>query len=100
MVFGLDDAALAALATVTAASIKGGVDAAGSSSQSSAQAKGSKRQAKESKRQTLADMYNKALQREFDLYRFNQEQSGTNTARRNAALQETANGFSRSLLGR
>lgn len=92
----MDPATIAALATVTAAAFQGGGAAMGGS----AQGKAMKKQAKETKRQTLADMYNKALQREFDLYRFNQEQSGTNTARRNAALQETANGFSRSLLGR
>lgn len=92
----MDPATIAALATVTAAALQGGGQAMGGASQ----AKAMKKQAKENKRQTLADMYNKALQREFDLYRFNQEQSGTNTARRNAALQETANGFSRSIIGR
>lgn len=92
----MEPATMAALATVTAAALQGGGSALGGASQ----AKAMKKQAKETKRQTLADMYNKALQREFDLYRFGQEQGGTNTARRNAALQETANGFSRSLLGR
>lgn len=96
MVFGIDDAALAALATVTAASIQG----AGSAMGGASSAKAEKKKAKEMKRQTLADMYNKALQREFDLFRHEQEMGGTNTARRAAALQEMANGFSRSLLGR
>lgn len=93
MVFGIDDAALAALATVTASAVSGGMGAGASD-------KKTKKEAKESKRQTLADMYNKALQREFDLHRFSQEQEGTNTARRAAALQEMANGFSRALGGR
>lgn len=93
MVFGIDDAALAALATVAAASIKGGSDAMSSS----AAAKAKKREAKEMKRQTLADMYNKALQRQLEFSKFNQEQEGTNTARRVAALQEMANGFTRAL---
>lgn len=92
----MDPATIAALATVTAAALQGGGSAMGGA----ASAKAQKKQAKETKRQTLADMYNKALQREFDLHRFGQEQSGTNTARRSAALQETANGFSRSLTGR
>ncbi len=92
----MDPATIAALATVTAAALQGGGAAMGGA----ASAKAQKKQAKETKRQTLADMYNKALQREFDTYRFSQEQGGTNTARRNAALQETANGFSRSLIGR
>lgn len=92
----MDPATITAIAAVTAAALKGGGDAMAGS----AQGKGLKRQAKESKRQTLADMYNKALQREMDLFKFNQEQGGTNTARRAAALQETSNGFTRALTGR
>ena len=93
MVFGIDDAAIAALATVTAGALQGGGSAMGGI----AQGKATKRGAKETKRQTLADMYNKALQREFDLFRFEQEQGGNNTARRTAAMQEAANGFTRAL---
>jgi hypothetical protein len=93
MVFGLDDAAIAALATVAA----GALQAGGSAMGGAANAKAAKKQAKEMKRQTLADMYNKALQRQLDYFKFNQEQEGTNTARRTAALQEMANGFTRAL---
>ncbi len=92
----MEPATMTALAAITSAALQG----LGSGFGGAAQAKAEKRKAKEMKRQTLADMYNKALQREFDLYRFGQEQGGANTARRAAALQETANGFSRSLLGR
>lgn len=93
MVFGIDDAAIAALATVTAGALQGGGAAMGGA----AQGRAMKKQAKETKRQTLADLYKSALQREFDLYRFGQEQGGNNTARRAAALQEAANGFTRAL---
>lgn len=86
MVIGIDDAALAALATVVAGGVQGGMSASGS-----------KKTAKETKRQTLADMYNKALQRQMDQYKFAQENSGNNTARRAAALQETSNQFGRAL---
>lgn len=89
-----------ATATIIAASIAAAAKGTGDAMSSSASAKAEKRKAKEMKRQTLADMYNKALGRELDLYKFNQEQSGTNTARRNAALQESANAFIRSLTGR
>lgn len=86
-------ATIAALATIAASGIKAASEAHGAQ----AGKKGSKRQAKESRRQTLADMYNKALQRELDVYKHNQEQGAGTAARRAAALQETASGFTRAL---
>lgn len=90
----MNPAIIAALATITASAAQGGGQALSGASSARAE----KKRAKESKRQTLADMYNKALQRQFDQYRFDREQDANSTSRRSSALQDTANGFSRSLL--
>lgn len=88
-----------ATATIIAASIAAAAQGAGSGMGAAAQKKAAKRQAKETKRQTLADMYNKALQRELELFKSTSEQSGLNAARRASLLQDTASGFRQSLLG-
>lgn len=87
-------------ATIIAASLAAAAQGASGAMGSASNAKAEKRKAKEMKRQTLADMYNKALGRELDLYKFTKENESTNTARRSAALQESANAFIRSLTGR
>lgn len=83
-------------ATIISSSFEG----LGSGMQAGASKAAGKKQAKEMKRATLADMLNKALGRELDLYKFTSEQGGINTGRRAAALQETANSFIRALTGR
>ena len=93
MVFGVDDLALA---TLLAGGLTAGATAAGGASS----AKARKKEAKESKRQTLADMYNKALERQLSQSKFSQEQGGNTAARRASLLQEMASGFSKNLTGR
>lgn len=87
-------------AVISSSAISAGAQG-GSAAMSNAQAdKQSKRAAKENKRKTLAELYRDALKREMDTKRFATEQSGLNTARRQQALQETSNGFTRALQGK
>ncbi len=92
----MDPATMTALATVASSALQG----AGSMFGGGAQAKAAKKEAKEMKRQTLADILNKALGRELDLYKFTKEQESGMTKSKMAALQEAANGFTRALTGR
>lgn len=85
--------------SIIAASIAAAAQGAGSAMGASASGKAAKREAKENKRKTLADMYNKALQRELELYKHSSEQGGLNSARRASILQDTASGFRQALLG-
>lgn len=88
-----------ATATLIAASLAAAAQGASSGMGAAASKKAAKRQAKEDKRATLADMYNKALAREMDMYKFYSEQGGLNAARRADLLQDAASGFRQSLLG-
>lgn len=62
------------------------------------QAGASKKTKKEAKRQTLADMLNKALAREFDLNRFISSHGGEMAFNRGKALRSTANEFTKSMM--
>jgi hypothetical protein len=88
-----------ATASLIAASIAAASQGASAGMSAAATKKAAKRQAKEDKRATLADMYNKALAREMELYKFQSEQGGLNAARRADLLQDAASGFRQSLLG-
>lgn len=89
----MDPATIAMLANIAAQGIKGGMEGA----ESSKARKFKKKELRERKRQTLADFYNRALERELDTYKFGAEERSTNAARRAAALQESANAFRSSL---
>ncbi len=86
-------------ASIIAASIAAAAQGAGAGMSAAASRKAARRQTKEDKRATLADMYNKALAREMDMYKFYSEQGGLNAARRADLLQDAASGFRQSLLG-
>ena len=81
-----------------ATAIKGLGEGFSSGMSALAKAGASKRSKKEANRETLAEMLNKALAREFDLNRFISTQGGENAFNRGKALRTTANEFTKSMM--
>ncbi len=73
--------------------IEGAAQGAGSAIQGANRAAQTKREAKEVKRQTLANLLNKALRRQFGLYRAQGEYDDDVTMDQNQNLQQIARGF-------
>lgn len=79
--------------------LSGAQEGASSALQGATAYANSKREAKEAKRRTLSNLMNRAMKRNQDLYRVNEENANEMTDYRSRALQEVAKGFIDSLRG-
>jgi hypothetical protein len=76
-----------------------GAKGATSGMQGNAQNVNSRREAKEAKRRTLANMLNKSLRRNQDLFKAQQNYGGEMTDLKSQAMQQLAKGYAEALQG-
>lgn len=79
--------------------ISGAGQGAGAGMQSAASAASTKQEAKEAKRRTLANLLNKAMKRNQDLFRVGQEHQDDMNDYQSQAMQQVARGFVDALHG-